>query len=240
MIFEFDGQRLDQLFIASNLKLQLPQPTPYLVTVQGRDGQAVRGAVLGAGSVSVELSKHGGTEDARRAAVSTLWQMMNTDEAKQLRIDSVSGPYYMAIPSGGGDMTFYIEAESIPVQFALVEPARYGATRSATLSGSAAQTITIDGTYATWLKIESTDAVRNVSGLWGVRVDDQKFVCVEVPTSTASAVTIDCGAHLAEINGAAVLVTLQSDWLKLEPGEHTIKIDKGSGTATVTWTEMWL
>lgn len=240
MIFEYAGHRLDQLFIASNLEVKLAPPMPDLITVPGRDGQAVRGATLGVGTISVELSKTIGTDAERRAAYSQLWAWLNIKSPQQLRLGSVSDPYYLVMPSGGGDITRYIQCETVTAEFTVIEPARYGATRTASLSGSTAQNITVAGTYPTWLKIESTNATRNASGLWGVQIDNQDYVCVALPTAAASAVTIDSAEHLAEVDGAAIMITLDSDWLRLEPGTHSVKINKGSGSATISWIERWL
>lgn len=240
MIFEYAGHRLDQLFIASNLKVKLPQPTPDLRTVSGRDGQAVQGATLGVGTISVELSKTTGTDAERRAAYSQLWAWLNIKSPQPLRLGSTSDPYYLVMPSSGGDVTRYIKAETVTAEFTIIEPARFGATRTASLSGSTAQNITVAGTYPTWLKIESTNATRNASGLWGVQVDNQDYVCVALPTAAASVVTIDSAEHLAEVDGAAIMITLDSDWLRLEPGTHSVKINKGSGSATISWVERWL
>ena len=33
------------------------------------------------------------------------------------------------------------------------------------------------------------------------------------------------------------MITLDSDWPVLSPGPHTVRMDEGTGTATLTWQE---
>ena len=63
---------------------------------------------------------------------------------------------------------------------------------------------------------------------------------VKLSSSSTRRVEIDGTARIAKVSGALDMITLDSVWLELAPGSHTLVMDKGTGSAVVTWRERWL
>ena len=86
----------------------------------------------------------------------------------------------------------------------------------------------------------ANSAVRNSSSLvWGVKVDNADFVHVATGSSSSRKVEIDSEKRICKVANAIALPTLDSDWIVLEPGAHTVAMDNGTGAATLSWVERW-
>ena len=115
----------------------------------------------------------------------------------------------------------------------------YGARRAVTIPSGGVANIYVGGTYPTLLAISAAAAVRS-GNLWGIRLDDGKYSNVTIPTANATAVIIDAETREVLVGGVPSMITLSSDWLELEPGEHKLEMTQGTGAATATWVERWL
>lgn len=238
----YDGHDIESLFAAGSPTFLWHSSAPDYVDVPGRDGAAVRGSRFAVANVSFTVAAFGSLAE-RRAALSTLGGWLDVDGPRALVLPDTPDRRYMAVPSGALAVERHIDCDTAVLAFDVVEPAAYGSTRSATVPSGGQVTVTVDGTYPTAPAIYAASAVRDASSLaWGIRLDGGDFVHIDTGSASARRVDIDCGTRTSTITASrtAKLLTLDSDWLSMEPGSHVLKMDEGTGAATVTWTERWL
>lgn len=239
----FDNHNISTLYRVGNIEREIIVPTPETLEVPGRDGVAFRAQRMGASTVKATLYQLGGTEAERRTAAHTLAQWLNVRTPKRLKFDDDGNLYYMAVPSGPVSYHRHVNASEITLSFMLTEPAAYGTQKTANVSSGGSTTINVGGNYPTSLTVYAASATRNSSSLvWGIRVDDGDFIHVPTGTSSAVRLDIDSGARIATKTASRTVVmpTLDSDWIVLEPGTHTVANDQGTGACTLTWIERWL
>lgn len=236
---KFDGHALDDYFSISELVRGKPPAKVETVAVPGRNGLVVTGRTFDAMTVSMTLTAWGYDRQRMRDAFTELWRWLDVDEPRRLEFGDDSGRYYLAIPSDGGDVAEWINAGSASVQFLIPDPIMYGTKRSVTIPSGGVANIYVGGTYPTLLAISAAAAVRSGT-LWGIRLDDGKYSNVTIPTANATAVIIDAETREVLVGGVPSMITLSSDWLELEPGEHKLEMTQGTGAATATWVERWL
>jgi predicted phage tail component-like protein len=234
----FDGHDLESIAIVGSPSVTAANFANTLVEVPARDGSVVRGTRLGDPSVSMTIAIVG-TDAERRRKVSTLLSWLRVDGAKHLVTPDDSSVYWLALPSGSLDMERLLGGETSVLAFDLVEPAAYGARRSVTVSGTAT-TFEVGGTYPTMPSFSGTVARDSSSHLWGIRLDGGDFVHVDTGTTANRSIVVDCAERTCKVGGTAKLPTLDSDWLSLAPGTHTVVRDNGTGNVTLTWLERWL
>lgn len=234
----FDGHVLTDYFLVGNPELPMPSPTASMRDVAGMDGAVPDGQRLQQVELAVTVSAWEDSRSDRRALMSMLWQWLRVDEPKPLQIGDE--PYWLAIPSGGGDMEHFANADAVEVRFVAADPVRYGTTRSAAIPSGGSVSIHVGGNYPTRPRITAVAAVRASNGLWGIRLDDGDYSNVSIPPASAPAVVIDAFTREVRVAGAPAMITLASDWLELEPGEHTLAMTQGTGAAVIEWTERWL
>ena len=236
----FDGHDFSTLFSCGDPEISLFTVTPNLVDVTEKDGRIVTGSALSGTTITFTIFAEGDAIERRRK-FSELGRWLNVDEPKPLVIPDINDWYYLAVPDGSLDLTRCFNAEYTTITFQIVETAAYGNERTFTIPSGSSVTFTVSGTYPTKPTISADSAVRNGTSLvWGIKLDDADFVHVPISVSTAVPVSIDCDRRTASANSANAMITLGSDWLELEPGEHTLTMDKGTGAATVTYRERWL
>lgn len=236
----FDGYDLTGEFTATDVVRPLPAATYDAVSVPSADGVRVRGRTLGEIAITMNLWAHGGTRRDRRDSVRRIAALLVGDDAGKLAFSDDGGLYYLAHVSAT-TVTEYFDAVCVAVEFKVSDPAMYGAKRSIVVPSGGSAVARVGGTYPTRPKISAASAVRkSSSGVWGVRLDDGDFLHVETGSASARAVTLDCAERECTVAGAVALPTLDSDWFELEPGEHKIAIDNGTGACTVEWQERWL
>ena len=236
----FDGHDLNSLFVVSRPTFETFAPNRSFQDVLGRDGTVYMGGSLIGGNISVKLSVIRKTPAQRREALSTLFMWLDVDEPKWLVMDDQPGISYKAIPSGDMPIDSFTNADSVVVNFRLLEAAAYGDTVTKTLPSNGTIIFTVGGTYPT-KPIITSDATRSAnSHLWGIKLDEGVFLHVDTGSSSARAIVLDCEERTLTIEGDVALPTLDSDWFELAPGSHTIKMDNGSGSAIITYKERWL
>lgn len=236
----FDGHDLNSLFVVSRPTFETFAPNRSFQDVLGRDGTVYMGGSLIGGNISVKLSVIRKTPAQRREALSTLFMWLDVDEPKWLVMDDQPGISYKAIPSGDMPIDSFTNADSVVVNFRLLEAAAYGDTVTKTVPSGGSLTFTVDGTYPTKPTITANAARDGSSQVWGLRLDNGAFLHVATGSASARDVVLDCENRTLTIQGAVALPTLDSDWFELAPGEHTLVMDKGTGAATVTYKERWL
>ena len=235
----YNGHDFASLFVYGDPTFSILDAQPVLEDVNGRNGQAFLGMTYGSSQVSFTV---GIVDDAldRRNAFSQLGQWLMVDEPKPLYLPDTPDRYYLAVPNGAIEVERCIKADKAPVTFLLVDPIAYGETKTATIPSGGSVTINVGGTAPTMPTIAAASAVRDATSLvWGLRLDSADYVHVETGSASARRVDIDCGERVCKVANAAKLPTLDSDWLVLSPGSHTVAMDNGTGAATLTWRERW-
>ena len=234
----FDDHVLTDYFLLSDLSLPLPSFAPTTRDVAGMDGVLFADNRMQQLEISMTISVWDLPIDDRRELIGMLWGWLQVDEPKPLQIGDA--PYWLVVPAQCGELEHYINADAVSLRFLACDPVRYGEEKTATIPSGGSVQIEVEGTYPAYLTIEADAAVRGPSNLWGVRVDSGDYSRVSLPTASATAVTIDAASRTASISGDPAMITLTSDWLRVDPGEHTLAMDVGTGAATVTWVERWL
>lgn len=236
----FDGHDFATLFAFGDPKIKILDSKPVLEQVSGRNGEAFIGMTYGSSEVTFSIGVSGAAAD-RRAAFSTLGSWLDVDEPKHLVLPDTPDRYYLAVPKGSVDLERCVNADTAKVTFKLVDPIAYGATKTATVPAAGGEVeITVGGTAPTRPAIAASSAVRDASALiWGISLDSTTFVHVATGSGSSRAVEFDCSERTCTVANAVALPTLDSDWLILTPGTHTLTRDYGTGAATVTWVERW-
>lgn len=211
------------------------------VDVSGRDGRIVRGATYGGPKITLvvavgQMDRGDLLRERRR-----LSSLFSARTPRRLQFGDDDGLYYMAVPTGEPKWTQYVRTATFEVALLVPSPAMYGKEVSVTVPSGGTAALEVGGTYPTMPRIVASSAVRNSSsGVWGVRLDEGDFMHVVTGSSSSRALVLDCAEAACTVAGSPALMTLDSDWLELEPGHHALRMDQGTGAATVTWTERWL
>ena len=132
-----------------------------------------------------------------------------------------------------------INGEIAQLTFTVTNPIAYGRERTITVPSGGSVIFIVDGTAPTRPRIAASATRSASSQVWGLRLDEGDYLHVETGVSSACAVAIDCEERTLRINNNPAIPTLDSDWLELSPGEHTIRMDNGVGAATITYYERW-
>ena len=239
MSLTFNGHDLTTLFSCGDPEITILDAQPDTREVSGRNGAAFIGMTYGVATVAFTIAAIGDAA-TRRGSFSTLGQWLKVDEPKALVLPDTSDRYYLAVPSGALDLTRGIAVEITKLTFTLTDPVAYGETKTASLASASSASITVSVTAPTYLNVVANSAVRNSSSLvWGVKVDNADFVHVATGSSSARKVEIDSEKRICKVANALALPTLDSDWLVLAPGTHTVAMDNGTGAATLSWVERW-
>ena len=235
----FNGHDFATLFICGDPKITILNAKPDTREVSGRDGAAFVGLTYGTSSVAFTIAALGDAE-SRRVALSTMGGWLAVDEPKPLYLPDTPDRYYLAVPGGALNLKRCMEGELATVTFTLTDPVAYGDSQTASLASGGSAIINVNGTAPTYLNVAADSAVRDGDALiWGVQVDDGDYIHVATGTASACKVEFDSGERVCKVADVVKLPTLDSDWLKLEPGTHTVEMDYGTGAATLSWTERW-
>ena len=240
MTLSFDGHNLESLFVCGSPELAILNSQFETRELPSRDGAAVTDSRFGCSQVSLSLFTEG-TAQERRAAFSTLGSWLNVSEPKRLVLPDTPDRYYLAIPDGSVDIERCLGSEIASISFLITDPAAYGETKTATIPSGGHVSIQVGGTYPATCEVKTTAASRNTDGMWGVALDTGEFMHVYIGATTKT-VQFLCGQRkcLTTANRVESMMTLLSDWFTLEPGNHVVTMDRGTGEATITWTERWL
>ena len=237
----FDGHDLGTLFTCGDPDMSILDFRPDLETVPGRNGSAFLGSTLGDASVAFKITVTGASAAGRRAAFSTLGSWLLVDEPKHLVLPDTPDRYYLAVPSGSLDIERYVDGETAVLSFDLVDPVAYSVTeRTVTVPSGGSVTFDVGGTYPASPRVQATAVRSSSSLLWGIKLDGGDYMHVATGSASGRAVVADCASHTLTVSNSAALMTVDSDWLELAPGSHTLSMDNGTGAATVTFRERWL
>ena len=235
----YNGHDFSTLFAYGDPEITILDSRADVRDISGRNGSAFVGMTYGVATVAFTIAALGDASE-RRAAFSTLGQWLMVDEPKALYLPDTPDRYYLAVPNGALDLTRAIRGEYAQLTFTLVDPVAYGSSKTASLPSGGSVSITVNGTAPTYLNVVANSAVRNSSSLvWGVRVDGVDYVHVATGSSSSRKVEIYSQDRICKLANALILPTLDSDWLVLAPGTHTLNMDNGTGAATLSWIERW-
>lgn len=239
--FTYDGVNLEDYVEVVAVEMPpIPRASADLREVSGMDGAAYFGNVLEPLEIAVTARLSTDVIDERdiQREWARLASMLRKDSPRPLKL--TEDRYWNAVFTGQNNLDFTTYSATAQLTFTCPDPISYGVPESVTVPSGGSVEFEVGGTYPTMPRIE-VSAVRDTSsGLWGVRLDDGDFLHVATGANAARKVKLDCADRTCIVNGNVALPTLDSDWLVLEPGTHTLANDLGTGAATVTWIERWL
>ena len=217
-----------------------PELRAETTDVPGRDGTVTTGATLGPRTITLECRAFGDEWADFDRIVDELAAHMLTGEDLRLSPRTRPGEYYMARLDSiaqddrlGGTGIGYLE-----LAFTASDPYRYGPERTATVPSGGSATIRVGGTRPCTVSVKAEVARRDASSLvWGLRFDEGDVMHVAPAVSSAVPVSVDGATREVLVSGAASMLTLDSDWPELAPGRHTVRMDQGTGAATIAWQE---
>lgn len=233
------GVDLSEEYEVVDVRRPVPSPVPNLVSVPGMDGYAFMGADTMPQPIRFTLVSKVMGYDERRREARQIAAVLNTAEPVEVAFSNDDGLYYVAVVSEPPDYREFVTFGAMTVTMQPLHSAMYGAERSVTVPSGGSVDFVVGGSYPTSPIVTAT-AVRGTSSLWGLILDELDFVHVATGSSSGRDVVLDCGQRTLTIQGSAAVPTLDSDWLRLSPGEHSLRMDNGTGAATVTWRERWL
>lgn len=239
MTLMFDGHEFGELVVYGDPVITMLPSTAAYVDTPSKQGLSVADVRYAGWTVAFTIVVDG-TAHERRDKLSTLGMWLDVDGPRRLVLPDTPDRYYMAVPEGQLELTRGIRSEYGQLSFTVVEPAAYGDEHSITVPSGGSVTFNVDGTYKA-APIITANATRNSSSLvWGLRLDEGDYLHIATDSASARPIVADCGERTLSVNGSVAIPTLDSDWLELEPGVHTLRMDNGTGAATVTWRDRWL
>lgn len=240
----FNGTDFDLWMRTSATRRLLPPVEADAREVPGRNGSAFASSRLGNLEIEVfarlDLGAYTAAQlaAARRAVGAALF----AEAPAPLYLDEDPDVYYMAVLTNTSDLSSLWKNGSCTLEFTAYDPVAYGAQRTATVPSGGSVNIDVGGTYPTRPVFSTTNASRGDDNLWGVKLDDGPHLRTVLPTANTKTVVFDCEARSCAVGAARTpkLPTIDSDWLELAPGQHTVANDAGTGGCTVAWRERWL
>lgn len=171
-----------------------------------------------------------------------LAKVFTAAEPKVLQLPDEPELYRYATASLNSDVSMPLEPPAtFDIEFVCHDPVAYRDEHSVTVPSGGSVTFDVGGLLPARVRIVTAYAYRDASTyLWGIRFDDQDFTRVKFSTSGAKSVDIDCKERVALVAGATSMITVDSHWIELAPGQHTARMDQGTGAATISWIERYL
>jgi predicted phage tail component-like protein len=210
--------------------------------ISGMHGVRVTGSVLEPLQVGIYVILNGRSKAERREDLRTLMGVVYSDELKPLYISSDDGLYRMAILDGDKPFDEHVGGGRVRLNFLAESPILYGEKHSVRVPSGGSVGIYVNGTYKTYPNIVANAAYGAASTfLWGLRLDEGDYIRMVTGSRTlAKKVELDCESRVGKLANVVKLPTMDSDWLELSPGAHTLRNDVGVGACTVTWQDRWL
>ena len=212
-----------------------------VATVAGRDGDVVTGAALEPLEVTAHCilkRRYLGEWDTLRIALA---EALSKREPQVLRLPDEDGLWRRATATLDGTLTM---PASPPIEFDVTfcdhDCRAYGDTRTVSVTAGTTATLSVSHGGPDVTVTASSARRDSTTHQWGVVIDGSCYVCVELPTSSSTAVRIECAGRKVTVAGATSMLTLSSDWPELAAGDHTVQLCQGTGAATITITERCL
>lgn len=211
--------------------------SPRALMVPGRPGAALLGCELPPRALKVRLFLDAGvalTAEERSEVRHELYGRLVAPSGAELELPGEPGLSWRdAVVTDASDWDSLFEDGSCELAFTCFDPVAYGDGKS-----SAASTLTVGGTWATWPVVTLTALAGS-----SVKVTDGlgRYVLVERDFAAGDVVVMDFAAEAVTVEGAdaSADVAVESTFFSLGPGAHTLTFS-GCSAHTVSWTERWL
>lgn len=233
----FDGHDLSDLFTITDVTRSVAAWETTSVDVPGRNGSMVTGTRAVPVDVSMTLWTKAPTVMERQESLRALAAWLAVDEPKALQLGDENGLWRMALPVEAGEVAQHFEADSTTLTFRCYDPILYGDEVTVTVPSGGSVTFTVGGTAPTWPTVAASSALEGSSGYWRLILDEGDHLDADTGSS-AKAVSADCAKRVLRVNNSVQMLQPSADWLRLTPGEHTVRMN-GTGAATLTWRERW-
>ena len=211
--------------------------SPRSLAVPGRPGAALLGCELPPRALKVRLFLDAGvalTAEERAEVRHELYGWLVAPSGAELELPGEPGLSWRdAVVTDASDWDSLFEDGSCELAFTCFDPVAYGDGKS-----SAASTLTVGGTWATWPVVTLTalagSSVRVADGLG-------RYVLVEREFEAGDVVLLDFASEAVTVDGAdaSADVAVESTFFPLSPGSHTLAFS-GCSAHTVEWVERWL
>lgn len=233
----FGGYDLSTDFVCGDPELSMYNAEPNILEPQSSNGAVFVGMRYGTSRVTVTVAAEG-TALERRNKFSELGGRLFVDEPKKLILPDAPDRYYMAVPDGGLEIQRAYGAEYATLTFMLTDPIAAAVTESSESSTNGNAYCTVGGTAPTYIRFETVGTASGESGtnLWGVQLGSigDKFIV----TMNDGATSVQANMETKKVTGGK-MPTLDSVWIRLEPGQTRVHRVKGSGEFTVYWRDRW-
>lgn len=235
---EFNGHELSSLFTV-DLKMvrSLPVWEPNLIDVPGRIGAIFGGTNARPVEITMRLATLADARENRMTSLRTLASWLAVEVPCDLVLGDEGIWYRKAIPTGNIDIEQFIDSEVFEITFVCPDPLLYGSSVSRSV-GTSSTTINVGGTAPTRPYITVT-ATTNSSGVWAITNSTTGDVMqIEgLTTGTSHSLIFDCVNRRVSVDSVVKMLTIASNWFKFNPGNNTLRVTTGSGTATVQYYE---
>lgn len=211
--------------------------SPRSLAVPGRPGAALLGCELPPRVLRVRLFLDAGvtlTAEGRSEIRHEMYGWLVAPMGADLSLTGEPDLTWRdAVVTDASDWDSLFEDGSCELAFTCFDPVAYGEGKS-----SAASTLTVGGTWATWPVVTLTalagSSVKVADGLG-------RYVLVEREFAAGDEVLLDFRREAVTVEGedASADVAVESTFFSLVPGEHTLTFT-GCSAHTVAWTERWL
>lgn len=233
----YNGHDLSEYVTAELVEPAGHALSPRALAVPGRPGAALLGCELPPRVLRVRLFLDAGislTAEERSEVRHELYGWLVAPAGAELELPGEPGLSWRdAVVTDASDWDSLFEDGSCELAFTCFDPVAYGEGKS-----SAAGTLTVGGTWATWPVVEMTALAGS-----SVKVTDGlgRYVLVECEFSAGGVVVMDFAAEAVTVDGvdAASGVAVESTFFSLEPGTHALTFS-GCSAHTVEWVERWL
>ena len=218
-----------------------PSARADTVDVPGRDGTVLRAITYEPRNITLECRVlEDRWQDFNRMIDRLAYHGLNHG-LLELSLRSHPGESYSVYLSGVSmsDRIYGSGVGFVELAFVAPDPYRHGELNQITVpSNGDPVTFHVGGTVPAAVSVSARSAVRNSGSLvWGVRFDEADFVHVATGSSLTRSIAINCEDRTVVVGTGTAMITLDSDWPELWPGEHTARIDEGTGSATLMWRE---
>lgn len=211
--------------------------SPRSLAVPGRPGAALLGCELPPRALKVRLFLDAGISlaaEERSEVRHALYGWLAAPSGAELELPGEPGLSWRdAVVTDASDWDSLFEDGSCELAFTCFDPVAYGEGKS-----SAASTLTVDGTWATWPVVTLTALAGS-----SVKVTDGlgRYVLVERAFAAGDVVVMDFASEAVTVDGAdaSADVAVESTFFSLAPGSHSLTFS-GCSAHTVTWVERWL
>lgn len=231
----FNGHAISDYFVINDVYRPL-RATPRLSTkqVEGRDGTVLLGVCAGDYNPRVKITAMDVTDERLRRTIHELAGWLDVSEPAPLQFSDEPDMYRMAVPQTQGDLDKLSTKDAqVEITFMCPDPWIFGKSYEFDSSSGSCE-FEIFGNKETDVYIYSSAASGNFS-----LMDETGNTARVAVGDVAKTLAIDSANSTVLVNGSAQMLSLDSDWITLAPGKHSLTRTAGSGEYRVSYTERW-